>query len=137
MPPPQEFSPMGSSPHSAWPAAHLWSLLDDTRYPARRGARRFGPQTSLGGNAMASQTPDRSDRGVRYPSATSQQRQKLRLVAPGAPQFEKRPIGTHRRERTGRLGEPGSDDEPAAIRRVTAPAGRTEEKRAWITRLQA
>jgi RNA polymerase sigma-70 factor, ECF subfamily len=60
---------------------------------------------------MASQTTERSDRGARYPRATTQDRRKLRLAVPGAQQFEKRPVGRDRR-----LVE--------------------QESRAWIARLQ-
>jgi RNA polymerase sigma-70 factor, ECF subfamily len=86
---------------------------------------------------MASQTPERSDRGVRYPRATTQERRKLRLAVPGAQQFEKRPVGRDRRARTGLPGEVGLDNETAAMPWTTPPVGHVEqESRAWIARLQ-
>src|SRR4051812_37134320 len=99
-------------------------------HPVRLAVRRVSSarQVALGGNAMASQTPERSDRGVRYPRTTTQDRRKLRLDVPGAQEFEKGPAGRGRHAVTDVPGEVGLDSQAAAMPRMTPFAGSVEQE---------
>ena len=86
---------------------------------------------------MASETPDRSDRGAPHPCGGSHEPPKLRLVVPGAQQFEERSVGEDGRRQTTRVAEVDLDSRAMPIPRPAAPGTQAEqESRAWIARLQ-